>query len=568
MREVSLEVAAGEIVGLLGPNGAGKTTTFSIVVGPRRGPTSGVVRLGDARPHRAADVPPRARRDLLPAAGAVGLPQDDGRGEPARDPRDARALARRARRAVRRAARGVRAGEARGATAPTRSRAASAAGSRSPAASSFRPTSSCSTSRSPESTRSRSSTSSKSCGAWPLPGIGVLITDHNVRETLSIVDRAYIISGGEIFARARLLHSRATPSSKRSISERVSGSTEPAVVHGPGTKAQPETLAATGDDAVAAAGDQAAADVAARAPGSPHPGESSRTRSSRSRKRRRSRPRRGRVRPETEDAPARAGRRPPAAEKERDSFEEIDFDSYFEDYLDSAYNPRQYQEEPEEYSLENILTRPEGLPEHLNWQLSMSEASAGRPRDRDLPRSATSTRTATCGSRARRSARPSTRTTPTSRRRSRWCARFDPPGVGAFDLPDCLLLQLAGARHREPADRDDHPRALARVPEPAVRAARARRSASACPRSRRPSRSSRTSSPSPAASTRASGRSTSSPTSSSARSATSTSSSSPRTACRSCASRRRTAGCCAAATARSARRPPTTSRTRCARRSG
>jgi lipopolysaccharide export system ATP-binding protein len=31
-----------------------------------------------------------------------------------------------------------------------------------------------------------------------LSGIGVLITDHNVRETLSIVDRAYIISGGEI----------------------------------------------------------------------------------------------------------------------------------------------------------------------------------------------------------------------------------------------------------------------------------------------------------------------------------------------------------------------------------
>jgi len=76
---------------------------------------------------------------------------------------------------------------------------------------------------------------------------------------------------------------------------------------------------------------------------------------------------------DTEDAglPAETA---PAAEKERDSFEEIDFNSYFEDYLDSAYNPRQYQEEPEEYSLENVLTRPEGLPEHLNWQLSMSEA--------------------------------------------------------------------------------------------------------------------------------------------------------------------------------------------------
>lgn len=29
-------------------------------------------------------------------------------------------------------------------------------------------------------------------------GIGVLITDHNVRETLSIVDRAYILNNGKI----------------------------------------------------------------------------------------------------------------------------------------------------------------------------------------------------------------------------------------------------------------------------------------------------------------------------------------------------------------------------------
>ena len=29
-------------------------------------------------------------------------------------------------------------------------------------------------------------------------GIGVIITDHNVRETLSICDRAYIIKDGEI----------------------------------------------------------------------------------------------------------------------------------------------------------------------------------------------------------------------------------------------------------------------------------------------------------------------------------------------------------------------------------
>jgi len=31
-------------------------------------------------------------------------------------------------------------------------------------------------------------------------GIGILITDHNVRETLKITDRAYIIKDGKIFA--------------------------------------------------------------------------------------------------------------------------------------------------------------------------------------------------------------------------------------------------------------------------------------------------------------------------------------------------------------------------------
>jgi lipopolysaccharide export system ATP-binding protein len=34
-------------------------------------------------------------------------------------------------------------------------------------------------------------------------GIGVLITDHNVRETLSVTDRAYILKNGKIFRRGR-----------------------------------------------------------------------------------------------------------------------------------------------------------------------------------------------------------------------------------------------------------------------------------------------------------------------------------------------------------------------------
>jgi lipopolysaccharide export system ATP-binding protein len=43
---VSITVAAGEIVGLLGPNGAGKTTTFNIVVGVVK-PEAGAVRFLD-----------------------------------------------------------------------------------------------------------------------------------------------------------------------------------------------------------------------------------------------------------------------------------------------------------------------------------------------------------------------------------------------------------------------------------------------------------------------------------------------------------------------------------------
>src|ERR1043166_2359536 len=68
-------------------------------------------------------------------------------------------------------------------------------------------------------------------------------------------------------------------------------------------------------------------------------------------------------------------------EKEKDSFEEIDYDAYFQDYIEYGYNPRGMGEEHEEFPIENTLTRPPNLSDHLTWQLSMSDAA---PRTKEI----------------------------------------------------------------------------------------------------------------------------------------------------------------------------------------
>lgn len=45
-------------------------------------------------------------------------------------------------------------------------------------------------------------------------GLGILITDHNVRDTLSITDRAYIINNGEVLAEGMPEHIVANPQVK------------------------------------------------------------------------------------------------------------------------------------------------------------------------------------------------------------------------------------------------------------------------------------------------------------------------------------------------------------------
>src|SRR3954463_326267 len=52
-----------------------------------------------------------------------------------------------------------------------------------------------------------------------------------------------------------------------------------------------------------------------------------------------------------------------------DSFDQIDMDSFFQEYLDPGYRSRQEWESIEKPSFENFLSRPSTLTDHLTWQL-------------------------------------------------------------------------------------------------------------------------------------------------------------------------------------------------------
>ncbi len=129
-----------------------------------------------------------------------------------------------------------------------------------------------------------------------------------------------------------------------------------------------------------------------------------------------------------------------APEKEKDSFDEIDYDAYFQDYIEYGYNPRM-GEEHEEFPIENTLTRPPNLTDHLAWQLGMSDASPvvkdigafiiGNI-DEDGYLRATMDEIVAAGS-----------YDPADVEKAIAAIQsLDPIGVGARDLRECLLLQL------------------------------------------------------------------------------------------------------------------------------
>src|SRR5215469_13119153 len=55
--------------------------------------------------------------------------------------------------------------------------------------------------------------------------------------------------------------------------------------------------------------------------------------------------------------------------EKKDPFEEIDFGSFFQDYLDPGYRSSREMEDIERPSFENFLSKPANLTDHLSWQL-------------------------------------------------------------------------------------------------------------------------------------------------------------------------------------------------------
>ncbi|MEO6212855.1 MAG: LPS export ABC transporter ATP-binding protein [Vicinamibacterales bacterium] len=197
VRGVNLEIASGEVVGLLGPNGAGKTTTFSMVVG-LTSPDSGRVLL-DGRDVTDDPMYVRARK------GIGYLPQEASIFRGLTVEQNITAI--------------LETIDLDGAARRTRLRELLAELGLTPLARSPAYTLSGGERRRVEITRALVISpkfillDEPFAGIDPIAvtdiqniifhlkgrGIGVLITDHNVRETLRITDRAYIVHDGVIF---------------------------------------------------------------------------------------------------------------------------------------------------------------------------------------------------------------------------------------------------------------------------------------------------------------------------------------------------------------------------------
>jgi RNA polymerase sigma-54 factor len=166
--------------------------------------------------------------------------------------------------------------------------------------------------------------------------------------------------------------------------------------------------------------------------------------------------------------PERVDGQADAATEPKDPFNEIDFGSYFQEYLDPGYRTQPEYEDSDKPSFENFLSQPTTLSDHLAWQLGaltldpeleiaadfiignldedgyltvdldeLIEAFSRFPENKDKSKEAV---------------------TEQLKRGINLVQHLDPAGVGAADLKDCLLIQIVAqqaelkqvyARHEE-----------------------------------------------------------------------------------------------------------------------
>ena len=198
VRGVSIEIPGGEIIGLLGPNGAGKTTTFSMIAG-FVSPSDGKIELNGKD---ITGLPPHKRA----RSGLVYLPQESSVFRKLTVENNIRAIAQTLpiSKSDQEELVQVRLEEL-GLTSLAKQKAHSLSGGER---------------RRLEITRALvldpdfllldepfSGVDPKSVSEvnkiitnLKEKGMGILITDHNVRETLRVVDRAYLLFEGKVLA--------------------------------------------------------------------------------------------------------------------------------------------------------------------------------------------------------------------------------------------------------------------------------------------------------------------------------------------------------------------------------
>ena len=216
VKSVSIDLSPGEVVGLLGPNGAGKTTTFNLVIGLLR-PDVGQVLL-DGQDVTELSMPERARCGIgyLPQEASVfrqltvrqnldlALDQTDLTTKDRRDRRNQLIDEFHLSEFIDRRGFQLSGGERRRCEVAR----ALAVGRDGPQYllldepfAGVDPLAVADLQSLIQSLRQR--------------GMGILITDHNVRETLAITDRATILNDGAILASGRAEHVSKDPLVRR-----------------------------------------------------------------------------------------------------------------------------------------------------------------------------------------------------------------------------------------------------------------------------------------------------------------------------------------------------------------